>query len=252
MVLEKYIMSSSNPSIWIFVIEQSIRMNSLLKSVSKSKAVVATQLVNQLIYTVIMRNYDGVAPKNRCFISVIGYNHDVKELCSGWLKDLDENPLRYETAKEKQYNGNGGIIEVEVKQPVWIEVKSESDDSAKDLTLDEVKKILIKWIENQGEMSLPIIFNIMSSKKSAKDDFVEVGDNWKCEKYKYLQLDIYVNDNMQLTELVHLPFKLYMDGGGPGMYTDEIYRRFYEFNTLDADVNNLKDSISLKFKVLKQ
>ena len=92
----------------------------------------------------------------------------------------------------------------------------------------------------------------MSSKKSAKDDFVEVGDNWKCEKYKYLQLDIYVNDNMQLTELVHLPFKLYMAGGGPGMYTDEIYRKFYEFNTLDADVNNLKDSISLKFKVLKQ
>ena len=57
---------------------------------------------------------------------------------------------------------------------------------------------------------------------------------------------------MQLTELVHLPFKLYRTGGGPGMYTDEIYRRFYEFNTLDVDVNNLKDSISLKFKVLKQ
>lgn len=107
-------------------------------------------------------------------------------------------------------------------------------------------------MENQGKTSLPIIFNIMSSKKSAKDDFVEVGNNWKCEKYKYLQLDIYVNDNMQLTELVHLPFKLYRDGGGPGMYTDEIYRRFYEFNTLDADVNNLKDSISLKFKILKQ
>jgi len=185
-------MSRFNPTIWIFVIEQSIRMNSLLKSVSKSKAVVATQLVNQLIDTVIMRNYDGEAPKNRCFISVIGYNHDVKELCSGWLKDLDENPLRYETAKEKQYNRNGGIIEVEVKQPVWIEVKSVSDDSAKERALDEAKKILLKWIENQGETSLPIIFNIMSSKKSAKDDFVEVGDNWKYEKYKYLQLDIYM------------------------------------------------------------
>ena len=71
MVLEKYIMSTFNPTIWIFVIEQSIRMNSLLKSVSKSKAVVATQLVNQLINTVIMRNYDGEVPKNRCFISVI-------------------------------------------------------------------------------------------------------------------------------------------------------------------------------------
>ncbi len=252
MVLEKDIMSRFNPTIWIIVIEQSIRMNSLLKSVSKSKAVVATQLVNQLINTVIERNYNGEAPKNCCFISVIGYNHDVKELCSGWLKDLDENPLYMENVKKKILVRSGSFLDLEMKKPVWIEVKSESDDSAKELALDEAKKILLKWIENQGKTSLPIIFNIMSSKKSAKDDFVEVGNNWKCEKYKYLQLDIYVNDNMQLTELVHLPFKLYRDGGGPGMYTDEIYRRFYEFNTLDADVNNLKDSISLKFKILKQ
>ena len=252
MVLEKDIMSRYNPTIWIIVIEQSIRMNSLLKSVSKSKAVVATQLVNQLINTVIMRNYDGEVLKNCCFIYVIGYNHDVKELCSGWLNDLDENPLYWKNVKKKVFDGAGSFLDLEMKIPVWIEVKSESDDSAKELALDEAKKILLKWIENQGGTSLPIIFNIMSSKKSAKDDFVEVGDNWKCEKYKYLQLDIYVNDNMQLTELVHLPFKLYRAGGGPGMYTDEIYRRFYEFNTLDADVNNLKDSISLKFKVLKQ
>lgn len=66
MIFEKDIMSRFNPTIWIFVIEQSIRMNSLLKSVSKSKAVVATQLVNQLIDTVIMRNYVREAPKNCC------------------------------------------------------------------------------------------------------------------------------------------------------------------------------------------
>ena len=243
--------SSATPGLLIILLDQSGSMLSPYAA-GKSRTEFASLAVNKVIDNIISKNYDGEAPKNRCFISVIGYNHDVKELCSGWLKDLDENPLRYETAKEKQYNRNGGIIEVEVKQPVWIEVKSESDDSAKELALDEAKKILLKWIENQGKTSLPIIFNIMSSKKSAKDDFVEVGNNWKCEKYKYLQLDIYVNDNMQLTELVHLPFKLYRDGGGPGMYTDEIYRRFYEFNTLDADVNNLKDSISLKFKILKQ
>ena len=243
--------SSATPGLLIILLDQSGSMLSPYAA-GKSRTEFASLAVNKVIDNIISKNYDGEAPKNRCFISVIGYNHDVKELCSGWLKDLDENPLRYETAKEKQYNRNGGIIEVEVKQPVWIEVKSESDDSAKELALDEAKKILLKWIENQGKTSLPIIFNIMSPKNSAKDGFVEVGDNWKCEKYKYLQLDIYVNDNMQLTELVHLPFKLYRAGGGPGMYTDEIYRRFYEFNTLDADVNNLKDSISLKFKVLKQ
>ena len=183
--------SSETPGLLIILLDQSGSMLSPYAA-GKNRTEFASLAVNKVIDNIISKNYDGEAPKNRCFISVIGYNHDVKELCSGWLKDLDENPLRYETAKEKQYNRNGGIIEVEVKQPVWIEVKSESDDSAKELALDEAKKILLKWIENQGETSLPIIFNIMSSKKSAKDDFVEVGDNWKCEKYKYLQLDIYM------------------------------------------------------------
>ena len=160
MVLEKYIMSRCNPTIWIIVIEQSIRMNSLLKSVSKSKAVVATQLVNQLIDTVIMRNYDGEVPKNRCFISVIGYNHDVKELCSGWLKDLDENPLRYETAKEKQYNGNGGIIEVEVKQPVWVEPITQDGATNMLGAFKLAKDLCEKWMKDNADGPAPVIINI--------------------------------------------------------------------------------------------
>lgn len=158
MVLEKYIMSTFNPTIWIFVIEQSIRMNSLLKSVSKSKAVVATQLVNQLINTVIMRNYDGEVPKNRCFISVIGYNHDVKELCSGWL--IDENPLRYETAKEKQYNGNGGIIEVEVKQPVWVEPITQDGATNMLGAFKLAKDLCEKWMKDNADGPAPVIINI--------------------------------------------------------------------------------------------
>lgn len=153
-------MSRFNPTIWIFVIEQSIRMNSLLKSVSKSKAVVATQLVNQLIYTVIMRNYDGEAPKNRCFISVIGYNHDVKELCSGWLKDLDENPLRYETAKEKLYNCKGGIIEVEVKQPVWVEPITQDGATNMLGAFKLAKDLCEKWMKDNADGPAPVIINI--------------------------------------------------------------------------------------------
>lgn len=153
-------MSTFNPTIWIFVIEQSIRMNSLLKSVSKSKAVVATQLVNQLMDTVIMRNYDGEVLKNRCFISVIGYNHDVKELCSGWLKDLDENPLRYETAKEKQYNGNGGIIEVEVKQPVWVEPITQDGATNMLGAFKLAKDLCEKWMKDNADGPAPVIINI--------------------------------------------------------------------------------------------
>lgn len=108
-----YIVSSADPRLLILLTDE------LEESV---------YLVNSIIEQIILRNYDGPTPKNRCFISVIGYNHNVKELCSGWLKDLDASPIRYETLKKKQPDGTGGIVEVEVKQPVWVE-KNESQPS---------------------------------------------------------------------------------------------------------------------------
>ena len=86
-----------------------------------SKTVFASKAVNKVIDNIIQKNFAGEAPKNRCFIAVIGYNHEVKELCSGWLTDLDNNPLRIENVKVKQPDGNGGIIEIEIEQPIWVE-----------------------------------------------------------------------------------------------------------------------------------
>ena len=77
----------------------------------------ATLAVNKVIDNIIQKNFDGDAPKNRCFISVIGYNHNVKELCSGWLKDLDTSPLRYETLKKKTPDGTGGLPDFVIASP---------------------------------------------------------------------------------------------------------------------------------------
>ena len=98
--------SSANPRLLILLTDESEE---------------SVKLVNFMIDITIQLNCDGDAPKNRWFISVIGYNHNVKELCSGWLKDLDVKPLRYETVKKKMHDGAGGIIEREVNTPVWVE-----------------------------------------------------------------------------------------------------------------------------------
>ena len=39
-------------------------------------------LCNRIINTTINMNFNKDKPKNRCFISVIGYGYEVKELCS--------------------------------------------------------------------------------------------------------------------------------------------------------------------------
>ena len=143
--------SSSTPGLLIILLDQSGSMLSPYAA-GKSRTEFASLAVNKVIDNIISKNYDGEAPKNRCFISVIGYNHDVKELCSGWLKDLDENPLRYETAKEKQYNGNGGIIEVEVKQPVWVEPITQDGATNMLGAFKLAKDLCEKWMKDNVEL----------------------------------------------------------------------------------------------------
>ena len=150
--------SSATPGLLIILLDQSGSMMSDYESTTRTKF--ATLAVNKVIDNIIQKNFDGDAPKNRCFISVIGYNHNVKELCSGWLKDLDVNPLRYETLKKKTPDGTGGLVEVEVKQPIWVD-PIDKDGATNMLGAFQLAKDLVKkWMADNADGPAPVIINI--------------------------------------------------------------------------------------------
>lgn len=152
--------SSATPGLLIILLDQSGSMMGDYEGTTRTKF--ASLAVNKVIDNIIQKNFDGDAPKNRCFISVIGYNHDVKELCSGWLKDLDASPLKYETLKKKTPDGTGGLVEVEVKQPVWVE-PIDKDGATNMLGAFQLAKELVeKWISDSDHVDwpAPVIINI--------------------------------------------------------------------------------------------
>lgn len=152
--------SSATPGLLIILLDQSGSMLNDYDGTGMTRTKFATLAVNKVIDNIIQKNFDGDAPKNRCFISVIGYNHNVKELCSGWLKDLDANPLRYETLKKKTPDGTGGIVEVEVKQPVWVE-PIDKDGATNMLGAFQLAKDLVeKWMADNADGPAPVIINI--------------------------------------------------------------------------------------------
>lgn len=152
--------SSATPGLLIILLDQSGSMMSDYDGTGMTRTKFATLAVNKVIDNIIQKNFDGDAPKNRCFISVIGYNHNVKELCSGWLKDLDASPLRYETLKKKTPDGTGGLVEVEVKQPVWVE-PIDKDGATNMLGAFQLAKDLVeKWMVDNSDGPAPVIINI--------------------------------------------------------------------------------------------
>lgn len=158
--------SSATPGLLIILLDQSGSMREPYEGTTRTKF--ASLAVNKVIDNIIQKNFDGDAPKNRCFISVIGYNHNVKELCSGWLKDIDANPLRYEKLTKKMIkkspDGAGGILEekvdVEVTQPVWVE-PIDKDGATNMLGAFQLAKELVeKWIAENVDGPAPVIINI--------------------------------------------------------------------------------------------
>ena len=109
----------------------------------------SVMIVNRLIDQQIMINFSGDSPRNRCFISVIGYNHHIKDLCSGWLKDIDDSPLHYEILKKKIPDGTGHLVELEIMHPIWVEETKETFSFihyAEAIKL--AKEIAEKWAED--------------------------------------------------------------------------------------------------------
>ena len=151
--------SSATPGLLIILVDQSGSMLSPYEG-DDSKTVFATKAVNRVIDTIIQKNFDGESPKNRCFITVIGYNHDVKKLCSGYLKDLDANPIRVDTLKKKVSDGAGGIITVDYPMPVWIEPITKDGATNMKGAFEMAKAIIEQWMEDKPNNPAPVIINI--------------------------------------------------------------------------------------------
>ena len=152
--------SSATPGLLIILLDQSGSMLENYDGTGTTRTKYATLAVNKVIDNIIQKNFFEDAPKNRCFISVIGYNHNVKELCSGWLKDLDANPLRYDILKKKTPDGTGGLTEIEVSQPVWVE-PIDKDGATNMLGAFQLAKELVeKWMSDNPEGPAPVIVNI--------------------------------------------------------------------------------------------
>lgn len=150
--------SSATPGLLVILIDQSGSMLSPYEG--ETRTTFASRVINRVINEIIQKNFNGDKPKNRCFISVIGYNHNVKELCSGYLTELYSNPIRIESVKKKVSDGAGGLIEIDTKMPIWVEpITAEGATNMKGAFL-MAKQLVEKWIEDKPKNPAPVIINI--------------------------------------------------------------------------------------------
>lgn len=150
--------SSATPGLLIIMIDQSGSMLSPYEGETRTSF--ATKAVNRVIYEIIQKNFKGSEPKNRCFITVIGYNHNVKNIVSGYLDTLNENPIRIDRVNKKTLDGAGGFITQAIDVPVWVDPITADGATNMKGAFEMAKEIIEKWIADKPKNPAPVIINI--------------------------------------------------------------------------------------------
>ncbi len=151
--------SSATPGLLIILVDQS---GSMMKSYDgeDSRTQFAAKAVNRVINTIIQKNFDGKQHKNRCFITVIGYDSEIKKLTSGFLQNLEASPLRIDELTKKVSDGAGGLVEIKVKMPIWIEPIDKDRWTNMTGAFQMAKDTVEAWMTDKPENPAPVIINI--------------------------------------------------------------------------------------------
>lgn len=148
--------SSTNPCLLVYLIDQSGSMNDKFGNASHSKSVEVTNAINDILYEVGLRCIgSGGELKNRFEIAIVGYGKQENIVQSGWegqlsgkwvvsIKNIFEFPLEQENDK-----------------PIWIKPYSVSN-TPMTKAFENAKRLCNDWINwgNHRDCHPPIIINI--------------------------------------------------------------------------------------------
>jgi len=121
--------SRSNPTAYLFLVDQSASMNDPMLS-GRSKAEFVSDILNRTLRDLVVRctREDGV--RNYFDVGIITYSHNEVSnglggaLASSWIHPISviaDNTLRVEDRVKQVDDGAGGLVSQTVKFPVWID-----------------------------------------------------------------------------------------------------------------------------------
>ncbi|WP_067669617.1 vWA domain-containing protein [Nocardia miyunensis] len=122
--------SRTNPTCFIFLVDQSTSMGDLIGGeVPQKKADVVADAINRLLTELAVKCAKEEGVRDYFHVAVIGYGATVGSAFSGSLTGRDlvplsevaDNPARVEERSKKIPDGAGGLVESTVQFPVWMD-----------------------------------------------------------------------------------------------------------------------------------
>lgn len=167
--------SRSNPTLVLFLIDQSKSMSYKLPGGERSKAQEASDAINRQIGEFVLRCTKSDGIRDYFNIGVIGYGYTTGKAGSilrgdnvNPISKLANSTLRVEKRQMKVSDGAGGMTDVDYDFGVWFDSMANGDTPmCKALTI--ARDITKDWMEHHTSSYPPIIINITDGQATDGD-----------------------------------------------------------------------------------
>lgn len=158
--------SRANPTLVMLVLDQSGSMSDAFggdASGGLRKAQFLADVVNKTLYDLVLRCTRADEIRNYYNVAIVGYGEGVGFAFGGNLagrdivpvSELADNPIRVDTRAKKVPDGAGGLVEQQVRFPVWVEAVA-ANGTPMVAALQQVEQVLAKWFSDpQHKMCFP-------------------------------------------------------------------------------------------------
>jgi len=141
-----------------------------------SKAEAVADAINRLLQNLVLRCAKAEGIRDYFYVGVIGYGVKVGPAFGGDLAGEDlvpistigDQPLMIEERTQKVPDGAGGIVEQEVKFPVWFEPVAKGPTPMKQ-ALKKAENILLGWLDGHPDCFPPVVINISDGEPTDGD-----------------------------------------------------------------------------------
>ena len=170
--------SRGNPSCFVFLIDQSGSMGDVFGAGegNQKKADGVADAINRLLQNLVIKCAKEEGVRDYFHVAVIGYGAQVGPAFSGLLagrqfvpiSEVANAPARIESRNKKVSDGAGGLVDQQVRFPVWFEAVNNAGTPMRQ-ALGEAKTIVEGWIEQHPNCFPPIVINITDGEPTDGD-----------------------------------------------------------------------------------
>lgn len=179
--------SRNNPTCFLFVIDQSGSMGDNYADLGKSKAQALSDVINKMFQDLVIKCAKGdtdnpAGVRNYFYVGVVGYGghgvslslngqHKGKDLIS--ISDIANYPLRVEERLKKIPDGAGGIVEANVKFPVWFDPAAGGGTPMKEGFV-KANQLIGSWLQQNPNCFPPVVIHITDGQATDGDPLEEM------------------------------------------------------------------------------